>query len=63
MIEVVFRNEAWFRLGGYVSSQNNRLPTLIHEVLLHDVMVDVLCPLRAPDVIRIHLFPETINSN
>jgi len=63
MMEVVFRNEAWFRLSGYVNSQNNRLPTLIHEVPLHDVTVDVLCALRAPRVIRIHLFPETINSN
>jgi len=48
MIEVVFRNEAWFRLNGYANSQNNRLPMLIHEVPLHDVMVDVLCALRAP---------------
>jgi hypothetical protein len=42
----LFKDEAWFHFSGYVNSQNNRYwsgenPTLIHEVPLHDVKVDV----------------------
>jgi hypothetical protein len=51
MIEGVFRNGAWFRLIGYVNSKNNRLLTLIYEVPLHYVLVDVLCAVRAPGLL------------
>jgi hypothetical protein len=39
-------HKAGFHLGEYVSSQNNRFPVLIHEVLLHDIMVGVWWAVR-----------------
>jgi hypothetical protein len=38
---VLFSREACFQLGGYVDSQNNRLPRFIDKVSVHDVKADV----------------------
>lgn len=42
---IVFRNEAYFHISGYMNFQNNwhLCPMLIHEMQLHNVTVIVWC--------------------
>jgi hypothetical protein len=62
-----FSNEEWFRLQGYISTQNNRYwssqnPHLTHEVPLYPVKVSVCCTLGARRVVdHVLFFNETIN--
>jgi hypothetical protein len=49
---VLFSNEAWFHLSGYVNSQNNRQwskknPIIINGIPLHGVKVGVWCAMSA----------------
>jgi hypothetical protein len=47
---VLFRFKTWFELSGFLNSQNNRFPLLIHEVPLHDVAVGVWCAISATTI-------------
>jgi hypothetical protein len=40
---ILFNDEARFHLSGRLNSQNNKFPSLIREVQLHEIMVGVWC--------------------
>lgn len=61
---VLFGDEAWFNLSGYVRSQNNRYwstenPVSIHEVPLYDEIECVVLWVQLD--YRVHFFSDTIN--
>jgi hypothetical protein len=63
---LVFCEEAWFRLSGYVTSKNKRYwfaenPMLIHELTIHDVTVGVWCAMNATRIL-VSIFSEIITS-
>jgi len=64
---VLYTDEAWFHLSGYVNSQNSRYwsatnPHQLHETPLHDLKVGVWCALSANRIIGPIFFNWTINS-
>jgi hypothetical protein len=61
-----FSIEAWFRLQGYINTQNNRYwssqnPYLTNEVMLRPVKVGVWCAVSARRIVEAVIFNETIN--
>jgi len=64
---LLFSDEAWFHLSGYVNSQNNRYwaaenPHQLHEVPLHDQKVGVWCAISRTRLIGPIFFNNTVNS-
>ena len=63
-----FSDEAWFHLGGYVNSQNNRYwstgnPHHMHESPLHQQKIGVWCAMSRKRIIGPIFFSETISSD
>jgi hypothetical protein len=63
---MLFSDEGWLHLQGYINTQNNRYwssqnPYLTHEALLHPVKVGVWCTLSARRIVGPVFFNETIN--
>jgi hypothetical protein len=44
---VLFNNNAWLKLSGYVNFQNNVFPMLIYKLMLHVFKVFVWCVVSA----------------
>jgi hypothetical protein len=64
---VWFKDEAWFHLSGYVSSQNIRVwaaenPHVYHEETLHPLKVEVWCAISRRRIIEPIFFEETANT-
>jgi hypothetical protein len=62
----LFSDEAWFRLQGYIITQNKRYwssqkPHLIHEVPLRPVKFGIWCALSVRKIVGPVFFNETIN--
>jgi hypothetical protein len=65
--KVLYSDEAWFHLSGYVNSQNSRIwsvenPHTFHERPLHSLKVAVWCAVSRRRIIGPIFFSETITA-
>jgi hypothetical protein len=62
-----YSDEAWYTSSGYVNSQNNRYwstenPNAVHEVLLQDLEIQILCVIGMWTTVQPVSFQVTVNS-